>query len=338
MLTNADNPMLDAVRQTPTHFSLGWDAASPLMTKATDAKGVVICGMGGSAFPGDILRAGFGDIAPPIEVSRDYRAPRYHNRTLYIVSSFSGNTEETLSTLQDLIHAQQNVYVVTSGGRLGALASKHGLPLVILDKPSPTFQPRAASGMFVSAFAHILVKSGLLDGSTAFSRLMSCASAVSEAAAFEEAGSCFARRLVEKTPVFYATGVFVDAIAQVSKIKFNENSKIPSFFGAIPELNHNEMVGYTQRYEGFLPVIFRDPNGSPRMLKRVNITAATLRKFGVSVHIIDLEGSTDLEKAYRALLVMDYASIALASHFGIDPNPVAMVEDFKAELGQFDDA
>lgn len=335
MLTNASNPMLDAVRNTPAHFAIGWDAAADLTQRPSRAQRVVICGMGGSAFPGDILRAGFGDISVPVVVSRDYDAPLYQDGTLYIVSSFSGNTEETIATLAFLVEAKADICVVTAGGRLAAMAGQWRLPLVLLNKPSPTFQPRAASGIFVSAFAQILVQNGLLDAATALNRLSACATAVADGETFERHGKAFAEHLLEATPVFYSTGTFVDAIAQVAKIKFNENSKIPSFYGAIPELNHNEMVGYTQRYQGFLPILFRDPNASERVLKRIDTTAATLLKHGVANQVIDLEGQSTLEQVYRALLVMDYASIELAARFGVDPNPVEMVEGFKADLGFF---
>ncbi len=335
MLTNVNNPMLDAVRGTPTHFEMGWSAADHLPSSGTDAFDfVAICGMGGSAFPGDIVSAGFGHVVP-VYVSRDYTVPSYPGRGLYIVSSFSGNTEETLAALSALIERGETVAVVTAGGKLEAYADKHRLPCARLKKPSPTFQPRAASGMFVAAFVRIMVSSGLLDRDAAWRTLDGCASTLKGIEGLESAGVAFAERIGQKTPIFYSTGVFVETVAQVSKIKFNENSKIPSFYGALPEFNHNEMVGYTQRHGQFVPVFFRDAAAPVRMVQRLDTSVATLRDHGLDVVVVDLDGGDVLERVYRALLVMDYASIALAYSLDIDPNPVQMVEGFKASLGPF---
>ena len=111
---------------------------------------------------------------------------------------------------------------------------------------------------------------------------------------------------------------------------------MPSFYGALPEFNHNEMVGYTQRADQFQCVFFRNPNSAARALTRLDTSVNTLRKHGASVSVIELAGPTLLAQIYLALLVMDYASIAAALAKDIDPNPVAMVEDFKADLGVFE--
>ncbi|MGC6415944.1 MAG: SIS domain-containing protein [Bradymonadia bacterium] len=335
MLTNVSNPMLDAVRGTSSHFQVGWDAATAIPSSEAAIDYVTVCGMGGSAFPGDIINAVYG-AKIRINVNRDYVVPSQPGRGLFIVSSFSGNTEETVAALDSLIERGDEIVIVTAGGKLVERARSHGIPLVLLEKPSPTFQPRAASGIFVGAFLKVLCGYGLLDSDTVLADLRACSDAVVGAEGLEHQGVAFAASLEERTPIFYADGPFVETVAQVSKIKFNENAKIPSFYGALPEFNHNEMVGYTQRADRFHCVFFRNPKSAARALTRLDTSVNTLRKHGANVSVIELMGPTLLAQIYLALLVMDYASIAAAFARDIDPNPVAMVEDFKADLGAFE--
>ena len=187
MLTNVNNPMLDAVRSTSTHFQIGWDAAAntPSSTSAYDY--VTVCGMGGSAFPGDIINAVYGTTVN-ISVNRDYVVPALGGRGLYIVSSFSGNTEETVAALDSLLERGADVVIVTAGGKLADRARDNNVPLVLLTKPSPTFQPRAASGIFVGAFLRILCHHGLLDAESVLADLMACSAAVGDPARLEQLG------------------------------------------------------------------------------------------------------------------------------------------------------
>lgn len=341
MSTSIDNPMTDAIRSVPSHFQLGLDAAGDTGTtlQGLVAGQVILCGMGGSAFPGDILATVLGGRGPEIAISRDYSiiAPRVSDRPLVIASSFSGNTEETLASYQDARRLGYSVVVVTAGGKLADMARADGVPCCILTKPFPTFQPRAAAGMFVSAFLRIMNNAGLVeDGSLVEQELLDTGITVAgtEKKA-EELAERMAAELGDRTPVIYANGPYAEAIAKIAKIKFNENSKCPAFFGEIPELNHNEMVGFTRLSQGFQVMVIRDDEALPRNQKRVDTTIRTLREHGVSVVTLDLEGSTAAERIFRAIQVFDFISVYCAARAGIDPNPVHMVEGFKAELGPF---
>jgi glucose/mannose-6-phosphate isomerase len=142
-----------------------------------------------------------------------------------------------------------------------------------------------------------------------------------------------AKRLQGRIPVFYATAPY-GVVAQVIKIKINENSKTPAFFYEIPEFNHNEMVGFTRTPGPFTAVILDDPQAAERQRHRVNTTAATLRDNGLPVERIPLPDSANsLANALETLFFFDLVSCALAALDDIDPNPVAMVEDFKKRLG-----
>jgi len=294
---------------------------------------VVLCGLGGSAFPGELVSLIYPEL--DLSVNRDYLPygrPLDEN-TLVIASSFSGNTEETLSAFRSALDSPATVCVVTAGGQLAAEAAAAGCPTVALSRPWPSFQPRAASGFFVGGIARLVEAAGLADGGLAKFRALEAHLGALEG--LETRAKGIAERLRGRIPVIYSPTAYARTVAQIAKIKLNENSKMACFWNALPEMNHNEMVGYTRLNGPFTAVLLNDPDGLPRMQHRTATTAATLTENEVPVVIIDLDGPTPEAKAFSALFLFDFVSCELALAAGIDPNPVAMVEDFKAGLGPF---
>lgn len=330
--------MLDAVRTLPQQLLDGRIFAG---SAGADFKGVVsrvvICGMGGSAFPGDLLRLLTDALGLELLVSRDYvvHDNRIGPETLVIVSSFSGNTEETLAALDDARQRGAQVVVVSAGGKLAERADALSLPYVRIVKPSPGFQPRAATGFFISAFVTILENAGLIDGQSAALAAVSngLKTLFSDEPALHARALSIAEVIRGRIPVFYATAPFGD-VGKVVKIKLNENSKTPAFFYEIPEFNHNEMVGFTRMPGPFLAVVLEDPTAPERQQHRVATTVATLTDHGMPVERVRLrQTGPNLLRAFEMLVLFDFVSCALAALDGIDPNPVAMVEDFKKRLG-----
>ena len=139
--------------------------------------------------------------------------------------------------------------------------------------------------------------------------------------------------LFNTIPIIYATDSYWP-IARIAKIKFNENSKIPAFWNSFPELNHNEMVGFTNTKENYRIIILRDPADDDKTNRRLSATADILRSQGIGLKttIWDMEGSSQLAKIFSTLMIVDWASYFLALTMGIDPTPVALVESFKKML------
>lgn len=329
---NAD-PMIAAVRGLPDHFDLGWAAAAGVgSTLADEVDRIVVAGMGGSAFPADLLALA---IDCRLEVSRDYvvRAA-LDERTLVVASSFSGNTEETLAAFADAGRRGARRIALTSGGQLAEHAAASGVPVVRLAKPFPTFQPRAATAMFVGALGRICHGIGLADGIGG--QLDRAAARVRAARDVDSQASGLARALAGRIPVILATAPFGHSTARIIKIKLNENAKIAAFWNTVPEFNHNELVGFTARHGPFSVVMLRDPDADARMIHRVEMTCRALVESGVPVHPVDLPaGELTLAKAFSALYLFDFVSCRLAIQAGIDPNPVALIESFKASLGPY---
>jgi glucose/mannose-6-phosphate isomerase len=341
MSTTINNPMMDAIRSVPSHFEMGLRAAQGLGAVYRDRvhSQVIVCGMGGSAFPGDMLATALAGRGPTVSVSRDYSvtAPSCSESPLVIISSFSGNTEEALGSYQDAKSAGAAVAVVTSGGQLAERARADGLPCCLLQKPFPDFQPRAAGGMFVGAFLKLINDAGLCpSGDLIEDELRSTGAALADAASHAEGlGRKMASALGDRTPVIYGSAPYTLSIARIAKIKFNENSKCPAFYNEFPELNHNEMVGFTRMADRFQLLVIVDDDAPIRCQTRVRKTIETLTEYGVSVVELPLVGKTPAERTFRAIQVFDYMSIFCAMDAGVDPNPVHMVEDFKGRLGPY---
>ena len=135
--------------------------------------------------------------------------------------------------------------------------------------------------------------------------------------------------LRQATPVIYAASQ-VETVARIWKIKFNENSKTPAFWNVFPELNHNELVGWTDRHGPFHLVLLRDASDDTRILARFKKTAELLASHGLPSSEISIEGGSHVEKIFRTLLIGDWASYELALALKHDPMPVDLVEKFKA--------
>ncbi len=153
----------------------------------------------------------------------------------------------------------------------------------------------------------------------------------------EKKGQELAKKLKSKIPVIYASNIF-KSLAQVWKIKFNENSKIPALCNYFPELNHNEMVGFTDLsifqspISNFHLLILRDEKDHPRNLKRMDLTSKILENKGIGTTFIDLEKGGTFYKIFSNLLLGDWASYYLALGYETDPTPVKMVEEFKKQM------
>jgi glucose/mannose-6-phosphate isomerase len=151
------------------------------------------------------------------------------------------------------------------------------------------------------------------------------------ASEFEELGKKIAEDVAGKTPVVYASTKF-KSLAMIWKIMFNENAKTPAFWNFFPELNHNEMIGFTKPQGGFHLIVLRDSNDYLRNLQRVEVTTDILKTHGTNATIIDMPEDGTLYRIFSTLQIGCWASYYLALKYGIDPTPVEMVEELKVQL------
>jgi len=309
--------MRKALQGFPEQFGKGLALAEGVSAQDCDSRALV--GMGGSALAGDLFNCWIPELS--MQVRRDYSAPQCDSGTLLFACSYSGNTEETLAAFKDGFDSGAQTVAIASGGQLEREAL--GLELPFIKLPSG-IQPRCATGYFFSAMASALEESGFFAG-----RVDEVADL--SVSADEAAAKSMAAKLKGKIPLVYASSGW-EAVARTCKIKFNENSKSPAFYNVFPELNHNEMVGFTKPPAKFAAVMLRDDGDDPRIRKRFDATEKILEAKGVECLDYEMQGASRLEKMFSALYFFDWASFHLALANGVDPEPVAMVEDLKKRL------
>lgn len=325
------------ITESPDQFAAGFALAREVRVEGKFTS-VCVSGMGGSALPVDILRILLNDVAKRHEVSvpvlyqnRNYGMPQgIPADTLYILSSYSGNTEETLETLEAVVEAGLPAIGMSAGGALEVRCKEAGIPHIKLPIPSEGFQPRMGTGFFIAALLEIFINHDMLPDIRE-EVLHDAALVKAQLGEIEKEGEALSKRVAGKTPVIYAPDQ-LRGLAMVWKIKLNENAKTPAFWNYFPELNHNEMVGFTLPQGAFFVIMLRDHEDHPRNQKRFALTAELLREKGVEVEILDTKGESVFNRVLMSIALGDFTSYFLALAYGQDPTPVDMVEEFKKRL------
>jgi len=300
--------------------------------------GLAICGMGGSAIGGDLVLACVPDVPVPSTVVRGYQLPTWVGpKTLVVAASYSGDTEETLSCAAAALARGCRPVCVTSGGRLSALAAEHGLPLITIPGGQ---QPRASVGYLSAPLLAVLETAGLcaavesdLDETV---RLLRAGATDLAPGAGPTAvpAKALAHTLHGRQSVIYGAGLTVPA-ARRWKGQINENAKAPAFWNELPEVDHNELMGWTSLpglTAATVAVFLEDAANDERLLRRGELTAVEIEAFGVTVARVQARGSSRLARLFSLVQLGDYVSFYLALLYGVDPTPVKAIQDFKAKL------
>lgn len=322
------------ILDTPTQFKVGMELAKNAKVTGQFSS-LTVSGMGGSALPVNLLQAYINSTEKnPINIfiNRTYNLPPQAKQdgSLNFLSSYSGTTEETISSLEEVRSLNKPFVGFSSGGNIEALCKEYGMPHVKLPIPYPNYQPRMGTGYFFGAMYQVLVNHGLITDNS--SEILSSAEKFHDLmASYEEKGKELASKLKGKTPIIYASSL-LSPVAMVWKIKLNENSKTPAYWNYFPELNHNEMVGYTNPQAKFILIMLKDPNDHTRNLKRYEVTAKLLASKGIESEVVDMDGDNMFSKMFLSITLADWASYYLALEYDQDPTPVAMVEELKKIL------
>jgi glucose/mannose-6-phosphate isomerase len=336
--------MLGAIESFPKQCSDALRLGRDLMDvpPAEDLTRVAFVGMGGSAVGGTILCSLLEEAAGmPMSVHRSYRLPSLLGPdTLTVFTSYSGNTEETLSALDDAVYLGCKIMVLTTGGALLEKARGYRFPTVIVPGG---LQPRAALGFLSLPAAAVMEKMGLVQGfgKVAYETIDFLNEKRDAWGRLTPSNRNFAKqlahRLYGKIPAIYGTEGILSVAAYRWKCQFNENSKVPAFCHVLPEMNHNEIVGwhkldeFTRRVEA---VFLVEEDDTSRTAKRVEVTAEILQDKVGGVTVIHVGGRTRTEKIYSAIHLGDYVSAYLALLNGVDPTPVEVIATLKERMAQ----
>jgi len=304
-----------------------------------EIQNVVLAGMGGSAWPVGYLQTWPG-LLKPLEVNRNYTIPHYVNEnTLFIASSYSGNTEEVIAALQAAEQAKAQIVVMASGGQLQKIATDKNLPLYLL--PTGT-QPRMSSFYFIAALLelltplHIVGDEGLRDRQDLADWLKEQVNswAPSVPAAQNQAKQ-IAQELMGKTVIVYS-GPLMAPAAHKWKICMTENAKNLSWDNQYPELNHNEFTGWSSHpvQKPFAVVEIRSNLEHPRVQKRFVVTDRLLSGLRPKPQVVVPAGDTVAQQLFWTSMLGDFVSIYLAILNGVNPTPVDLVEKLKVALNE----
>lgn len=311
-----------------------------LPTPYVKVKNVVVLGMGGSAIGGDLAKSLAQNTSNiPIYVLRDYQLPAFVNSdSLVIGSSYSGQTEETLSAFQQAGEKGAKLVVISTGGTISSIGRKYKAPIYQIDYGS---QPRAALGFSFIPTLAIFKKIGLVDLSDedikesilllkGFERKLR-----SEIPIDDNLAKQIALKIFNKIPLIYGSGTLTE-VARRWKTQINENAKTSAYYETIPELCHNSVVGFdlpaNLKDEVFV-IILQSKFDHPRNKLRQSVIISLLEKKQISYHVIDLhQSSSAFSEMLLSITLGDYASYYLAMLNNIDPTPVDVIGFLKDQL------
>ncbi|HZL07971.1 MAG TPA: bifunctional phosphoglucose/phosphomannose isomerase [Candidatus Dormibacteraeota bacterium] len=304
-----------------------------------EADNIIYAGMGGSALAG-VLSTNWPGYSIPFQVVRDYDIPAYvSDKTYFIACSYSGNTEETISAVEQAAAKGAHIAVIAGGGKLADLARAKGYPLAILPKAE---QPRYAVFYNLKALLVLLQKAGLSDGA-AIEELERSAEFLKTAVApwiatvptAKNQAKQIAQEVIGKSAVIYG-GPKLAPAAYKWKISFNENAKQVAWTNQYPEFNHNEFMGWTKQpvQKPYAVIDLRSSLEHPRIQKRFEVSERLLSGMRPAPIVVQAEGETLLEQLLWTIALGDFVTIYTALLNGLNPAPVDLIEKFKKALDE----
>lgn len=333
--------MLQFCSEAPKHYRHAAKIAEKLSWNYSKPENIIVAGMGGSAIGGELLKDWARNKVPfSIEVSREYQLPKYAGKkTLAIIVSYSGETEESLSTFLDAIKRKCSICCISSGGNLLTFAEKLGVPRLRLP---PGMPPRAALPYLFLPILVLVKKTGnVTSESENLSEAINILEKVSaENSPSKPAKDNFSKNLaleIDATvPVVYGFG-FLRGVAQRFKQQFNENSKVPSKWEFFSELNHNEIVGWEgagNLAKHFSAIFLRSKNEPSEIRCRIETTKNLVSSSLSKTFEVWSEGNTELAQMLSTVCIGDFASVYLAILRKVDPTPVRTINLLKERIGE----
>jgi len=308
----------------------------------SDLSSIVITGLGGSAIGGDLLRSYLADeLSLPIVVNRHYSLPKFVTKnSLVIVSSYSGNTEETIAAHREARKRGAQIICIASNGETERIAKRYRNVLINIPKGYP---PRAALAYSFFPILVALVRAGLIKGRASDQRetvsLLKKKSPLygDHRSLSKNKALSIAKELNGKLPVIYSTTEHFDSVNLRWRTQLAENSKVLAFGNVLPEMNQNELVGWNvlrSLMKEIAVVFLRDEGEHPRIRVRLDLTRKIIARY--TSHILDVksEGKSTLARMFSLIYLGDWVSYYLALLNGVDPTPVKVIDYLKGELSE----
>ena len=303
------------------------------------ASTVLVCGMGGSGISGDLVQTVAAVDGVDIRVHKDYGLPAWARavRPLVIAVSYSGNTAETLSSIEVAIELGLPVAIVTTGGELSRVAEAERYPVVVIPDG---LQPRAALGYLAGAVLRLAASATPIHAPVPM--LMEAAETIADLLGVDHLGEAHVRareiaaRLEGRLPVIWGSTGPTASVAQRWAKQLNENAKLPAYFSMVPELCHNELVPWAFSRNEFREstgiVLLRDCGERPEIARRFELMADLIGDNASVVGEVWTVGESVLARIATGALIGDLVSVYLAESTGVDPIPVDVLTELKNRL------
>lgn len=294
---------------------------------------IIIAGLGGSGIGGTIVsELVAAECIAPITLCKDYFLPNFANEnTLVLISSYSGNTEETLANLNKAIDKNCKIVVVASGGEAIKIAQENKLDYVIIPGGMP---PRSCLGYSLTQLLNVLYTFKLIP-TNYLPQIQSASNLLqTEKESILSEAKVIASKIKTKIPVIYSLGN-TEGVSVRFRQQINENSKMLCWHHVLPEMNHNELVGWTEKNENLAIVIFRYATDFERTVKRLDICKSIWKNYTSTIIEIFAKGNTSLERSIYAIHIGDWISCYIAEEKGIDATEVNIINHLKGELSKF---
>jgi glucose/mannose-6-phosphate isomerase len=333
--------MYSLIQSFPEHIQKAVRSAQNLaLPDAGRARVLIVTGLGGSAIAGDLFRSIAGpNLHIPLVVNRDYDLPKFVDSTsLVIACSYSGNTEETISAYQQARQARASMVCITSGGQLEIMAKADGYPVISLPGGLP---PRAALGHSLMTLLCAMQKMNLIpDMDKSIREAIQVLSGLKERYGASSPQSSnpakiLADSLSGKIVAIYGSGAIMDAVAFRWRTQIEENAKNLALHQALPEMNHNELVGWKYPEEVLRKVgvvLLRDKADHAQVQRRFDLTRNILADKAGALHEVWSEGESLLSRVLSMISLGDYVSLYMAYVNRVDPTPVEVIDLLKKKL------
>ncbi len=326
--------MKSLIASLPKHISEALQIAESTHLKPSNKhiNKVVITGLGGSGIGGTIVADLVADqCKAPIVVNKNYHLPAFVNEnTLVIANSYSGNTEETISALEEAMNRNAEIFIVTSGGKAAEIANEKGYNHLVVPGGNP---PRSMLGYSLTLQFIVLHHYGLIDD--LHLQLDNSATLLSnEQGTIMEMAEQLASEMKGTLPVIYTIDGF-EGVAVRLRQQLNENSKMLCWHAVIPEMNHNELVGWENGTDQIYALFLRNASDFDRNQKRVEINKQIIEKHTKNVKEVWSKGNSSIEQAFYHIHLGDWISYYLSELNQVDIMAIDSIDLLKSELAKF---
>lgn len=293
---------------------------------------IVLTGLGGSGIGGSIVQNySFDKLNVPFIVNKDYFLPSFIGQnSLVIVSSYSGNTEETVASLKQALKMKATVICITSGGQIAELAKKKNIDCILMPAGMP---PRACIGYSMIQVLYVLAHFGYIKDNFEKDIKASIKLLETESKNIRQEAKNIAKKLLGKLPIVYAASDF-EGTAVRFRQQLNENSKMLAWQNVIPEMNHNELVGWRDKDPRYAVVLLRTDIDYERVQLRMDINKKVIKKYTPTLIEIYAKGRSYWEKVFYFIHLTDWVSVLLAEMRELDATEVKVIDFLKGELSK----